>query len=45
MDLPRRAVHRDGKKIHLTQQEFVLLEYLARNAGRVVTRVMLLDHV
>jgi nitrogen-specific signal transduction histidine kinase len=29
----------------LTQQEFALLEYLCRNAGRVVTRSMVLDHV
>ena len=29
----------------LTQQEFALLEYLCRNAGRVVTRAMVLDHV
>jgi two-component system OmpR family response regulator len=29
----------------LQQQEFLLLEYLLRNAGRVVTRTMLLENV
>ncbi len=45
LDLIRREARRDGTDIQLTQQEFVLLEYLVRNAGRVVTRAMLLDHV
>jgi len=31
--------------LQLTPQEFVLLEYLCRNAGRVVTRSMILDQV
>jgi two-component system OmpR family response regulator len=45
MDLIRRAVHRGGKPVELQPQEFRLLEYLLRNAGRVVTRTMLLEHV
>lgn len=45
MDLIRRSVHRAGKAIDLQQQEFRLLEYLVRNAGRVVTRTMLLENV
>jgi DNA-binding response OmpR family regulator len=45
LDLIRRGARRDGNEIELTQQEFALLEYLMRNAGRVVTRTMLLDHV
>ena len=45
LDLIRREARRDGKEIHLTQQEFALLEYLVRNAGRVVTRTTLLDHL
>ena len=36
---------RAGKPIELQHQEFRLLEYLLRNAGRVVTRAMLLEHV
>lgn len=45
LDLIRREAHRGGAEIQLTQQEFALLEYLCRNAGRVVTRAMVLDHV
>jgi two-component system copper resistance phosphate regulon response regulator CusR len=45
LDLIRREARRDGLEIQLTQQEFALLEYLCRNAGRVVTRAMVLDHV
>ena len=45
MDLIRRTVQRDGKLIELQPQEFRLLEFLLRNAGRTVTRNMLLEHV
>jgi two-component system OmpR family response regulator len=45
VDLIRRSVQRDGKVIELQPQEFRLLEFLLRNAGRVVTRTMLLEHV
>lgn len=45
MDLLQRAVIRDGVRIELQPQEFKLLEYLLRNAGRVVTRTMLLENV
>ncbi|HKU54409.1 MAG TPA: response regulator transcription factor [Rhizomicrobium sp.] len=45
MDLIRRTVTRAGKPVELQHQEFRLLEYLLRNAGRVVTRSMLLEHV
>jgi two-component system OmpR family response regulator len=45
MDLIRRAVHRGGKTVELQPQEFKLLEYMLRNAGRVVTRSMLLENV
>jgi two-component system OmpR family response regulator len=45
MDLIRRSVQRGGKAIELQSQEFRLLEYLLRNAGRVVTRAMLLENV
>lgn len=45
LDLLRREARRGGQVLPLTQQEFVLLEYLCRNAGRVVTRSMILDQV
>jgi DNA-binding response OmpR family regulator len=45
VDLIRREARRGTAEIQLTQQEFALLEYLCRNAGRVVTRAMVLDHV
>jgi two-component system, OmpR family, response regulator len=45
MDLLKRRVRRKGKEIDLQHREFRLLEYLMRNAGRVVTRTMLLEAV
>jgi DNA-binding response OmpR family regulator len=45
LDLLRREASRGDQVLQLTQQEFVLLEYLCRNAGRVVTRSMILDKV
>lgn len=40
-----RSVKRDGRTIDLTPKEFGLLEYLMRNAGRCVTRAMIIEHV
>lgn len=40
-----REVRVDGAAVELTQREFDLLEYLLRNAGRVVTRDELLESV
>jgi two-component system OmpR family response regulator len=45
LDVIARAVMRGEKVIDLQPQEFKLLEYLMRNAGRVVTRTMLLERV
>ena len=45
LDLLRRKVVRAGKPIDLQAREFALLEYLMRNAGRVVTKAMILNHV
>src|SRR6202050_2926343 len=42
LDLVRREAIRSGEVLPLTAQEFSLLEYLCRNAGRVVTRTMIL---
>ncbi|MCB1856892.1 MAG: response regulator transcription factor [Gammaproteobacteria bacterium] len=45
IDVLTRIVTRAGKRILLQPREFSLLEYLARNAGRVVTRTMIMEHV
>jgi two-component system, OmpR family, response regulator len=45
MDLVKRTVTRSARRIVLQPREFELLEYLMRNAGRVVTRTMLLEHI
>jgi DNA-binding response OmpR family regulator len=45
LDLVRHEARRGDHLLQLTAQEFSLLEYLCRNAGRVVTRSMILDHV
>jgi two-component system OmpR family response regulator len=45
MDLLKRTVIRGGVEIELQPREFRLLEHLMRNAGRVVTRTMLLENV
>ena len=45
MDLLSREVTRSGEKIELQPREFLLLEYLMRNAGRVVSKTMIMEHV
>lgn len=45
LDLIKKEVFRDGKKIDLQPREFSLLEYLMRNAGRVVSKTMIMEHV
>jgi two-component system OmpR family response regulator len=45
IDCLKRAVRRDSQPIDLQPREYKLLEYLARNAGRVVTRTMLIERV
>ncbi|WLA81572.1 response regulator transcription factor [Bradyrhizobium elkanii] len=45
IDLISRTASRRSRKIPLLPKEFQLLEYLARNEGRVVSRAMLLRHV
>lgn len=45
MNLLTRTVTRRGEVLDLTTREFSLLEYLLRNAGRVVSRSMLLEAV
>jgi two-component system OmpR family response regulator len=45
LDPASREVDVAGAKVDLTSREFALLEYLARHAGRVLTKTELLDHV
>ena len=45
LDRVERRVERSGRRIELTSKEFALLEYLMRNAGRRVTRPMIIEHV
>jgi len=45
IDLINRSAKRCGRLIELVPQEFRLLEYLMRHAGRVVTRTMMLENV
>ncbi len=45
LDLLTRDIFRGDQKIDLQPREFALLEYLMRNAGRVVSKTMILEHV
>jgi len=45
LNLITRDVYREGRKIELQPLEFSLLQYLMRNAGRVVSKTMIMEHV
>jgi len=45
LDLDKRKVYRADEEIFLQPLEFSLLEYLMRNAGRVVSKTMIMEHV
>ena len=45
VDLAAQRAERGGRVLALTTKEYVLLEYLARNAGRVIGRAELVEHV
>ncbi|HAH09038.1 MAG TPA: DNA-binding response regulator [Alphaproteobacteria bacterium] len=45
LDLLSRTATRNGQRIDLQPREFLLLEYMMRHAGHVVTRTMLLENV
>jgi len=45
MDLLKRLVERGEQEIELQPREFSLLEYLMRNAGRVVSKTLIMEHV
>jgi len=44
-DLLTREVFRAGKRVDLPPREFALLEYLMRNAGRIVSKTMILENI
>jgi two-component system copper resistance phosphate regulon response regulator CusR len=45
LDRLSQQVKRAGKRIELTAKEYSLLEYLMSNAGRVLSRTMIIEHV
>jgi two-component system, OmpR family, copper resistance phosphate regulon response regulator CusR len=45
IDRLTQQVRRAGKRIDLTSKEYALLEYLVANAGRVLSRTMIVEHV
>ena len=45
IDMLARKVTRQGQRIDLPPKEYDLLEYLMRNAGRVVTKTMIMENV
>jgi DNA-binding response OmpR family regulator len=45
MDLSRHTVSDDGRDVRLTAKEFLLLTYLLRHKGRVLSRDVLLGDV
>ena len=45
LDRLSKQVRRAGKRIDLTSKEYSLLEYLLANAGRVLSRTMIIEHV
>jgi two-component system copper resistance phosphate regulon response regulator CusR len=45
LDRLSKQVKRAGKRITLTSKEYALLEYLLANAGRVLSRTMIIEHV
>lgn len=45
IDPERKQVAREGEEIRLTPREYALLELLARNRGRVLTKTMILEQV
>jgi two-component system, OmpR family, response regulator len=44
VDLDAREVTRAGQKVELTPKEFLVLEYLARHAGRVLSRTLITEY-
>lgn len=45
IDIVSREVRRDGKVVDLNPKEFMLLEYLIRNNGMVMSKTMIMEHI
>jgi two-component system copper resistance phosphate regulon response regulator CusR len=45
IDRQKQQARRAGKRIDLTPKEYSLLEYLSANAGRIMSRTMIIEHV
>lgn len=45
IDVSRQIVTVNSQEVYLTRKEFCLLEYMARNCGKVVSRGMIMEHV
>ena len=45
LDMGRREVKRGGESIELSGREFSILEYFMRNAGQVLTRTQISEHI
>ena len=45
LDRMTHKVKRAGKRVELSNKEYALLEYLTTNAGRVLSRNMIIEHV
>lgn len=45
VDIKQQKVKRAGRSVYLTRKEFMLLEYLMRNMGTVLSRGMIMEHV
>lgn len=45
IDSSNHVVKRQDKEIYLTRKEFLLLEYLAKNRGKLLSRGMIMEHV
>ena len=45
LDRLSQQVKRAGRRIELTSKEYSLLEYMMSNAGRVLSRTMIIEHV
>lgn len=45
IDLKNGKLKKGEKSIHLTRKEFMLLEFLAKNAGRTLTQLAIMEHV
>jgi DNA-binding response OmpR family regulator len=45
LDTKQHVLRQNGKEVYLSRKEFILLEYLMRNQGNVLSRAMLLEHV